>query len=132
MYTRSFVAMLLWMTKCIKLGSHHFTEHQQTSTLTSKAMCQPPNRLPRPPCRSVKKNRVFPVKNEKLFERSEFFSFREMQRFFSSGAAAGAFSFCFFFFCAYKRKKKSPCRIAEKHINLNLLTVKADKSFSFT
>ena len=40
----------------------------------------------RPQWRSVKKNRVFSVKNEKLFERSEFFSFREMQGFFSSGA----------------------------------------------
>ena len=35
----------------------------------------------RPPWKSVKKNRVFPVKNEKLFERSEFFSFREMPDF---------------------------------------------------
>ena len=37
--------------------------------------------FPRPPWKSVKKNRVFPVKNEKLFERSEFFSFREMPDF---------------------------------------------------
>ena len=40
----------------------------------------------RPQWRSVKKNRVFSVKNEKLFERSEFFLFREIRRFFSSGA----------------------------------------------
>ena len=40
----------------------------------------------RPQWRSVKKNRVFSVKNEKLFERSEFFSFRKIRRFFSSGA----------------------------------------------
>ena len=32
----------------------------------------------RPPWKSVKKNRVFSVKNEKLFERSEFFSFRKI------------------------------------------------------
>ena len=42
--------------------------------------------LLRPQWRSVKKNRVFSVKNEKLFERSEFFSFRKICGFFSSGA----------------------------------------------
>ena len=40
----------------------------------------------RPQWRSVKKNQVFSVKNEKLFERSEFFSFRKICGFFSSGA----------------------------------------------
>ena len=53
--------------------------------ITSEAMC-PPRRLLRPQWRSVKKNRVFSVKNEKLFERSEFFSFRKICGFFSSGA----------------------------------------------
>ena len=40
--------------------------------------------FPRPPWRSVKKNRAFPVKNEKMFERSEFFSFRGMPDFLAS------------------------------------------------
>ena len=53
---------------------------------TSEAMCPPMEGYFRPQWRSVKKNRVFSVKNEKLFERSEFFSFRKMRRFFSSGA----------------------------------------------
>ena len=55
------------------------------ATPTSEAMCQPLKEAsPRPPWRSVKKNRAFPVKNEKLFERSEFFSFREMPDFLAS------------------------------------------------
>ena len=53
---------------------------------TSEAMCPPREGYFRPQWRSVKKNRVFSVKNEKLFERSEFFSFRKICGFFSSGA----------------------------------------------
>ena len=49
-----------------------------TSTPRAKR-CALRGGLLRPPWKSVKKNRVFSVKNEKLFERSEFFSFRKMR-----------------------------------------------------
>ena len=46
--------------------------HEQSDVLASK------RGFFRPQWRSVTKNRVFSVKNEKLFERSEFFSFRKI------------------------------------------------------
>ena len=60
--------------------------------------------FPRPPWRSVKKNRVFPVKNEKLFERSEFFLFSGEKCRSSPKSADGEFSL-FRFFCSGKRNE---------------------------
>lgn len=61
--------------------------------------------FPQPPWRSVKKNRAFPVKNERMFERSEFFSFREMPDFLASERQPAVFLFVYFFFGT---QRKSP------------------------
>ncbi|MBQ8442443.1 MAG: hypothetical protein IJX29_03655, partial [Bacteroides sp.] len=54
------------------------------------------------------KNLVFPVKNEKLFERSEFFSFREIRDFLASEREPAVFLFCYLFsFCCQKEKSNS-------------------------
>ena len=66
-----------------------------------------PGGFPRPPWRSVKKNRTFPVKNEKLFERSEFFSFREMPDFLASERQPAPFLFVSFSFVRTKEKRKA-------------------------
>lgn len=55
--------------------------HQQATSNERSKVSASHGGFPRPPWRSVKKNRAFPVKNEKMFERSEFFSFREMPDF---------------------------------------------------
>ena len=68
----------------------------------------------RPQWRSVKKNRPFPVKKKKLFERSEFFFFREKTDFLASEVQPANF-FCFVFFVRAK-KMKSPCGLSTKDI----------------
>jgi len=54
----------------------------------------------------VKKNGDFSVKNEKLFERSEFFSFRKNLHFLALEREPANFLFVSFFFCSGKRKMK--------------------------
>ena len=54
----------------------------------------------------VKKNGDFSVKNEKLFERSEFFSFRKNLHFLAPEREPANFLFVSFFFCSCKRKMK--------------------------
>ena len=46
------------------------------------------------------------MKNEKLFERSEFFSFRKNLHFLASEREPANFLFVSFFFCSDKRKMK--------------------------
>jgi len=46
------------------------------------------------------------VKNEKLFERSEFFSFRKNLHFLALERELANFLFVSFFFCSGKRKMK--------------------------
>ena len=67
--------------------------------------------LLRPPWKSVKKNREFSVKNEKLFERSEFFLFSGNTCRSSPKSADGEFSL-FRFFCSGKRNEK-PLRLEQ-------------------
>ena len=74
--------------------------------------------FPRPPWRSVKKNRVFPVKNEKLFERSEFFSFREMPDFLASERQPALFLFVSFSFVRTKEKRKALAESQKKTVFL--------------
>ena len=63
--------------------------------------------FPRPPWRSVKKFLLFPVKNEKLFERSEFFSFREKVKILALKRQPAVFLFVIFFFLMTERKSKA-------------------------
>ena len=57
--------------------------------------------------RSVKKNGEFSVKNEKLSERSEFFSFRKILHFLAPEREPAHFLFCFFFLlCGQKKNRK--------------------------
>ena len=57
--------------------------------------------------RSVKKFLLFPVKNEKLFERSEFFSFREKVKILAPERQPALFLFVSFSFVRTKGKRKA-------------------------
>ena len=83
--------------------------HHERSDVPSKGG------LFRPQWRSVKKNRVFSVKNEKLFERSEFFSFRKNLHFLASEREPANFLFVSFFFCSGKRKMKTHINKPKPH-----------------
>ena len=84
--------------------------------LRAKRCVSPQRGFLRPPCRSVNKNRVFPVKNEKLFERSEFFSFREIPDFLAPERQPAVFFrtspqqlvFLFLFLLCGQKKKEKP------------------------
>ena len=54
----------------------------------------------------MKKFLLFPVKKKKLFERSEFFFFRERVKILASEREPANFLFVSFFFCSGKRKMK--------------------------
>ena len=77
----------------------------------------------RPSWRSVKKFSFFPVKNEKLFERSEFFSFREKVKILAPERQPALF-FLFLFLCADKGKRKAPAARADARLSVS-------KFFSF-
>ena len=87
--------------------SKNTTILQTSNTQRAKQSVSLQGGFPRPPWRSVKKNRVFPVKNEKLFERSEFFSFREMPDFLASERQPALFLFVSFSFVRTKGKRKT-------------------------
>ena len=55
----------------------------------------------------MKKNRAISVKNEKLFERSEFFSFRRLFHFLALEREPALFLFVSFSFVRTKEKRKS-------------------------
>ena len=54
---------------------------------------------------------LFPVKKKKLFERSEFFFFRERVKNLAPERQPALFLFVSFFFCAHKRKRKKASTI---------------------
>ena len=70
----------------------------------------------RPPWRSVKKFLHFSVKNKKLFERSEFFLFRNNVKILASERQPAVFLFVIFFFLMAERKSK-PLRLEQKFKN---------------
>ncbi|MBR4922092.1 MAG: hypothetical protein IKY99_00525 [Bacteroidaceae bacterium] len=55
----------------------------------------------------MKKFLLFPVKKKKLFERSEFFFFRERAKILASERQPALFVL-FLFLCADKEKRKAP------------------------
>ena len=105
MLSRSFVAMLLWMTLWVKAS---LAISYGLAIPTSEAMWQPHKRLP--PAFSVeawRKIEYFPWRTKSCLSVSEFFSFRKIVWFFSFVTGAGAFLFVSFSLCG-QRKKKSP------------------------
>ena len=63
----------------------------------------------------MKKFLLFPVKKKKLFERSEFFFFRERVKILASEREPALFLFVSFSFVRTKGKRKAPAAGAEPY-----------------